>query len=167
MRWLYGMTDSVDMSLSRLRELVMDREVWRAAVHGVTKSGTRQWDWIETEERGAFKSLFSITLKYKYKLTALFSLLNMCVESRMTRDVIQLPMWRASLVAQMVKNLPEMQETWVWSSGWEDPLENGMATHSSIPAWRILWIEEPGGLQSMGSQRVRHDLATNTFTFPM
>ena len=52
----------------------------------------------------------------------------------------------------------------VQSLGWEDPLEKGMATHSSILAWRILWTEEPGGLQSMGSQRVGHDSVTNTFT---
>ena len=57
-----------------------------------------------------------------------------------------------SLVAQMVKNLPAMQETWVRSLGWEDPLEKGTATHSSILAWRILWTEELGGLQYMGSQ---------------
>ena len=63
----------------------------------------------------------------------------------------------ASLVAQTEKNLPAMQETWVRSLGWEDPIEKGIATHSSIPAWRIQWTEEPGGLQSMGSQRVGHD----------
>ena len=63
----------------------------------------------------------------------------------------------ASLVAQMIKNLPAMRDTWVPSLGWEDPLEEGMATHSSIPAWRIPWAEEPGGLQSIGSQRVGHD----------
>ena len=62
-----------------------------------------------------------------------------------------------SLVAQMVKNLPAMWETWVQSLGWEDPPEKGMATHSSVLAWRIPWTEEPGGLQSMGLQRVRHD----------
>ena len=55
-----------------------------------------------------------------------------------------------SLVAQMVKNLPAMWETWVKSLGWEDPLEKGMATHPSILAWRIPWTEEPGGLQSTG-----------------
>ena len=54
----------------------------------------------------------------------------------------------ASLVAQMIKNLPAVQETWVLSLGWEDPLEKGMATHSSILAWRIPWTEEPGGLYS-------------------
>ena len=68
---------------------------------------------------------------------------------------IQFSPW-ASLVAQMVKNPPTMRETWVRSLGWEDPLEEGMAIHSSILAWRIPWTEEPGGLQSMGSLRVRH-----------
>ena len=55
------------------------------------------------------------------------------------------------------KNLPAMWETWIRSQGWEDPLEKGIATHSSILAWRISWTEEPGGLQSMGSQSVGHD----------
>ena len=55
----------------------------------------------------------------------------------------------------MVKNLPAMWETWVRSLGWEDPLEEAMATHSGIPAWRIPWTEEPSGLQSVGLQRIR------------
>ncbi|OJH16949.1 hypothetical protein BLX88_20985 [Bacillus obstructivus] len=59
--------------------------------------------------------------------------------------------------SSVVKNLPAVQETLVQSLGWEDTLEEGMATHSNILAWRIPWTEEPGGLQSMGSQRVRHD----------
>ena len=62
-----------------------------------------------------------------------------------------------SLVAQSVKNLRAVQETWVRSLGWEDPLEKEMATHSSILAWKISWTEEPGGLQSMGLQRGGHD----------
>ena len=65
----------------------------------------------------------------------------------------------ASQVVLVVKNLPpmrEIEEIQVQSLAWEDPLEEGMATHSSILAWRIPWTEEPGGLQSMGSQRVRH-----------
>ena len=66
-----------------------------------------------------------------------------------------------SLVAQRIKLLPAMQETRVRSLGWEDPLEKEMATHSSILSWRIPWTEEPGGLQSTGSQRVRHDWATS------
>ena len=63
----------------------------------------------------------------------------------------------ASLVAQSVKNLSVMQETWVQSLGWEDPLGEAMATHSSILAWKIQWTEETDGLQSIGLQRVRHD----------
>ena len=62
----------------------------------------------------------------------------------------------------MVKKLPGKQETWVWSLSWEDPLEKGMATHSSILAWRIPWTEEPDGLQFTGSQRVGQDWVTNT-----
>ena len=57
----------------------------------------------------------------------------------------------------MVKNPPAMQETWVQSLGWEDTLKEGVATYSSVLSWRIPWTEKPGGLQSMGSQRVRHD----------
>ena len=58
----------------------------------------------------------------------------------------------------MANNLPAMQETRIPCLGWEDPLEKGKATHSSVLAWRIPWTEEPGGLQSMGSQRVRDDM---------
>ena len=76
-----------------------------------------------------------------------------------------LSLHQASLVPETVKSQPAMQETQVCSLGWEDPLEKGMATHSSILAWRIPWTEEPGGLQSMGLQRVRHPSSTNTFTF--
>ena len=65
----------------------------------------------------------------------------------------------ASLVAQMIKNLPAMWETWVWTLAREDPQEEGTATHSSLLAWRIPWTEEPGGLQSMELQRVGHDWA--------
>ena len=64
-------------------------------------------------------------------------------------------------MAQTVKCLPAMRETWVQSLGQEDPLEKEMATHPSILAWKIPWMEEPGGLQSMGSQRVGHDWATS------
>ena len=61
----------------------------------------------------------------------------------------------------MVKDLPTTRETWVRSLGWGDPLEKEMATHSSIHAWKIPWTKEPGGLQSMGLQRVGHDGATS------
>ena len=61
------------------------------------------------------------------------------------------------IVARVTKNLPTTKGTWVQFLDWEDPVEEGMATHSSIHAWRISWTEEPGGLQPMGSQRVRQD----------
>ena len=71
------------------------------------------------------------------------------------------PQWWATLVAQMVKRLPTMRETWVRSLGQELPLEKEMATHSSILAWKLPWMEEPGRLQSMRLQRVGHDWATS------
>ena len=69
---------------------------------------------------------------------------------------------RASLAAQTLKNLSPVQETWVQPLGWEDPLEKGMATYSSILAWRIPWTEEFGRLQTMGSQKVGYDWVSNT-----
>ena len=74
-------------------------------------------------------------------------------------EIIQI-LIRASLVAQMVKHLPAMRETWVRSLGWENPLEKEMATHSSILTWEIPWRERPGRLQSMSLKRIRHDLVT-------
>ena len=93
---------------------------------------------------------------------------NLCPCYELHRDVYSsfihnhLNWKQLTLVAQRLKHRPAMQETWVLSLGQEDPLEKEMATHSSILAWRIPWTEGPGGLQSMGSQRVRHDWATNT-----
>ena len=83
---------------------------------------------------------------YQERLT-----LHPCSHSRV------LEMSGASLIAQLVKNLPAMQDTWVRFLGWEDPLEKEMATHSSTLAWEIPWTEKPGRLQSVESQRVRHD----------
>ena len=71
--------------------------------------------------------------------------------------------FRASLVAQTIRNPLPVREAWVQSLGWQDPLEKGMATHSSILAWKIPWTEEPGRLQSMRPQRVGHNEETFTF----
>ena len=80
-----------------------------------------------------------------------------CWEVVVTTGCVAPNLDEMQLVAQMVKHLPAMQETRVLSPGWEDPLEKEMATDSSTLAWKIPWMEEPGGLQFMGSQRVRHD----------
>ena len=129
MRWLDDITDSVDMSLSQLQEIVKDREAQYAAVHGVSESDTTEW---LKNSNGNGYNMPLIT--------------------------------RAALVAQTGKNLPAVQKTWVPSLNQEAPLEKGMATHSSILAWRIPWTEEPGGLQSMRSQRDQHDWAIKTYT---
>ena len=107
MKWLDSISNSMDMSLSKLQEKVKDR---KACIHRVTKS----WTWLGFP-----------------------------------------------LVTRRLKPLPAMQETWIQSLGWEDTLEKEMASHSSILAWRIPRTEEPGGLQSTGSQRVGHDWATS------
>ena len=74
-------------------------------------------------------------------------------------------LYGVSLVAQTVKNLPAVQEAWLWSLGREDSLKKGMATHSSVLAWRIPWTEEAGRLESMGLQRIGHYWVTHIFTF--
>ena len=100
--------------------------------------------------RGAWRATVHGTTKIRTQLSDWTEL----------NTVIGLPWW-----LRPVKYLPAMQETWVWSLGWENPLKEEMATHSSIFAWRIPRTEEPEGLQSKGSQREWQDWAINTFTF--
>ena len=96
----------------------------------------------------------------QFLVLSLISLGSFLVIRRLLQDRLDkvcLEKGRASLLAQLVKNLPIVLETWVRSLGWEDPLEKEMTTHSSIIAWKIPWTEEPGALQSMGLQRIGHD----------
>ena len=108
-------------------------------------------------------NIFKITI---YNIYTLYIVSTECIlfDTKCSRNPIKshVPQgYGTSLVAQTVKNPPAMWETQVWSLGREDPLEKGMATHSSILAWRIPWTEKPGGLQFMGPQRIGHDWASN------
>ena len=128
----------MDINLSKLREIVEDRGAWHAAVHGVAKSWTWLIDWTTTKT-----ILCWDFAEYKgwSQCMITWSLLSS------GKERIHLPM-------------QEMQETQIQSLGREDPLEKEMATHSSILAWRIPWTEEPGGLQSMGSQSCTPSMCT-------
>ena len=106
-----------------------------------------------------------IWLKAEQHIFKWFFLFKLCLLYKETiQHLFLISYYRASLVAQMVKNLPATRETWVRSLGWEDPLEERMATHSSLLAWRIPWTQESGGLQSMGSPRVGHSWVTKHST---
>ena len=133
MRWLDGITDSTDMRLSTLREIVgQGRTPGVLLSIGLQRVGRD----VVTKQQQQIRYNTGNSTQY---------------------SVITYMRKGASLVAQTIRDLPVMQETWVESLGWEDPLEEEIATHTSILAWKIPKTEEPGRLQATGLQRVGHD----------
>ena len=125
------------------------------------EKGTPPYIWSQTPREGApyWTGLYSMACKWQKPYSKPLE------QKKKKKKVIHWNGTRTAqgfLVAQMVKNLPAMQETRVWSLGQEEPLEKEMATHPSIIAWRIPWTEEPGGLQPLRLRRVGHDWVTNT-----
>ena len=153
-----------------------------SSVHGISQTRMLEWVAISFSRRSSpprdwtHISCISGQILYRratrevlpsleiYVFTDTYICVHACARAHThTHTHIYIYAW-ASLMAQMVKNLPAMQETWVRFLDWKDPLEKRMVTHSGIIVWRVSWTKEPHRLQSMGLQRVGHDWATNTYT---
>ena len=136
-----------------------------------THSSVLVWSIPGSAEPGGLPSLGSHRVRHDWSdlAAAVYFCSTLSFELNQTVSnptcIVFMTMFVAFLMSEMVRNLPAMQETWVWSLGREDTLEKGMAIHSSILAWRIPWTEDPGGLYSPWGRRVRHDWVTNTLLF--
>ena len=125
---------------------------WMASPIQWTWTWANSGKWEGTGKPGMLQSMGSQRVEDDLATQKQHCLRTMCTYTFLNFIELLIENVRASLIAQLEKNPPAMQDTWVWSPGREDPLEKEMATHSSILAWRIPWTEEPGRLQSTGSQ---------------
>ena len=151
--WYLDQTDALEEVMATHSSILawrilIDRGAWCATVHRVIKSGT----WLKVTWHTCTPYI-CVVLHYKKLISFWQSLRRKYIKIYTEINI--------SRVAQRIKSLPAIQETWVLSLGREDSLEKGVATHSSILAWRIPRTVEPGRLQSMGSHRVGHDWATH------
>ena len=160
--WSSGLTNRFHLLFQTWSMYCGCLELWSGKDFAVSFGLSRRESWsinaCHEQGKGGESDAYELFIWYPWTdfLTRLLSVLPWSVK------------WAelASLVAQMVKHMPAMQETCVQFLGWEDPLEKEMATHSSTLAWKIPWTEEPGRLQSMGSQSVRHDWVTSLSLSP-
>ena len=119
-----------------------------SSAHGIFQARVLEWGAIAFSNTPSYNNNYNISITYAATLETPSTILS---------TLHSFNPFKASLIAQLVKNPPAMRETWVQSLGWEDPLEKEMAIYSSTIACKIPWAEDPGRLQSMGLQRVRHD----------
>ena len=158
-----GREDPLEKGMATPSSILAWRIPWTEEPGKLQSMGSQRvrHDWMTNTFTSLSRCIWLLFCK-KYYLMFIPKMASLCfINTKMNPTALLL--W-ASVVVQMVKNLPAMQEMWVWSLGGEDPLEREIATHSSILAWEIPWTEEPGGLQS---PRVRHKWATNTFIFKL
>ena len=152
----FSLPGHIQIQMNLVSEIVEKETVkWMTAVLISVERASRKWllEWLQSKRLSSYLWLWSSCFQ-SHNAVCFSELYN---KRSKQRGLYCTFIDRMMLMAQGVKKPPAMQETQVQSLGWEDPQEEEMATHSSILSWKISWTEEPGGLQSMGSQRVRHD----------
>ena len=161
--WSLGEEDPLEEETATHSSILACKIPWKEEFGGLQFMRSQELKWLSAHTHKPSQALICIQSTWISCGNSVFNSVALVI--KLHSVYLQCSM-KLPLVTQIVKDLPAMRETQVRPLGREDPLEKGMATHSSILAWRIPRTEEPGRLQSMGLQRVRHDWANNTFSFP-